>query len=272
MEGLEARVLTLPPIWANGIVAMVAKSLSAFAPLARSSIQDLPRQLMKPTINIAETLAPDGAVFRLCSHDGEFFLYMNDRQVMSTTMTHSEQLLADLVCDFGNGRKNPKILIGGLGLGFSLARCLEITGIDATIEVAELLPEIIRWNHECLSGLNDHLLADQRTKIIEGDVYQLIQAAAKKAPRYDGILLDVDDGPTSLLQPRNAQIYRREGLRTINRALTSGGRVGFWAATSEPGLLRDLKQTGFKVEEIPVAKHPRAKQQRHRIYLAERRD
>lgn len=227
---------------------------------------------MKPTINIAETVAPDGATFRLCSHDGEFFLYMNERQVMSTTMTHSELRLADLGCDFRDSRKNPRILIGGLGLGFSLRRCLELTQHAATIEVAELLPEIITWNRECLSGLNDEILADQRTQIIEGDVYPLIEAAARKAPRYDAILLDVDDGPSSLLQPRNAQIYRREGLRTINRALTTGGRVAFWAATTEPGLQRDLRQTGFNVEEIPVAKHPRAKQQRHRIYLAERRD
>ena len=101
---------------------------------------------MKPTINVAEAVAPDGATFRLCSHDGEFFLYMNERQVMSTTMTHSELLLADLGCDFRDGRKNPRILIGGLGLGFSLRRCLELGGSDARIEVAELLPEIIVWN------------------------------------------------------------------------------------------------------------------------------
>ena len=227
---------------------------------------------MKPTINVAEAVAPDGATFRLCSHDGEFFLYMNERQVMSTTMTHSELLLADLGCDFRDGRENPRVLIGGLGLGFSLRRCLELTGSDARIEVAELLPEIIGWNRECLAGLNDGILADRRTRVIEGDVYLLIKVAAKKASPYDAILLDVDDGPSSLLQPGNARIYRREGLQTIKRALTSGGRVAFWAATAEPGLLRDLRQTGFTVEELAVAKHPRAKQKRHRIYLAEKRD
>lgn len=228
---------------------------------------------MKPTTNIAETTAPDGAVFRLVGHDGEFFLYMNDRQVMSTTMTHSELLLADGGCDFRDRRKHPRVLIGGLGLGFSLRRCLEITGDQAMVEVAELLPEIIQWNRESLDGTNDAILADPRTRIIETDVYELIVAAAgKKSPRYDAILLDVDDGPSSLLQPRNARIYGREGLQVIKRALTQGGRVAFWSATVEPGLLRDLRRTGFTVEESAVAKHPRAKRQEHRIYLAERRD
>ena len=155
---------------------------------------------MKPTINLAETTAPDGAVFRLCSHDGEFYLYMNERQVMSSNMTHSELLLADLGCQFRDQRKNPRILIGGLGLGYSLRRCLEITASQAVIQVAELLPEIVDWNRKHLAGLNDAILADPRTQIIEGDVFTMIEAAARKAPRYDAILLDVDDGPTSLLQ------------------------------------------------------------------------
>jgi len=227
---------------------------------------------MKPTTNIAETTAPDGAVFRLVGHDGEFFLYMNERQVMSTTMTHSELLLADGGCAFRDRRPNPRVLIGGLGLGFSLRRCLEITGEQALVEVAELLPEIIQWNRECLDGYNDAILADPRTRIVEGDVFDLIAAAGKKGPRYDAILLDVDDGPSSLLQPRNARIYGREGLQVIKRALAPGGRVAFWSATVEPGLLRDLRRTGFEVEESAVAKHPRAKRKEHRIYLAERRD
>ncbi len=227
---------------------------------------------MKPTLNLAETTAPDGAVFRLVSHDGEFFLYLNDRQVMSTTLTHSELLLADGGCTFADRRKAPRVLIGGLGLGFSLRRCLEITDPAAHLDVAELLPEVIRWNRELLNGLNDDILADPRTHLIQDDVYALIEAAANKSPRYDAILLDVDDGPSSLLQRRNARIYRRDGLKIIRRALTPKGRVTFWSATVEPALLRDLKQTGFNVEEIPVAKHPRAKQRHHRIYLAERKD
>jgi len=157
-------------------------------------------------------------------------------------------------------------------LGYSLRRCLEITGKRSIIEVAELLPEIVRWNRECLGGLNDEVLDDPRTVIVEGDVHSCISEAAKNSSRYDAILLDVDDGPSSLIQSQNAQIYRHEGLLAIKRALNPGGRAAFWTATEEPGLLRDLRRAGFGTEEIPVAKHPRARRENHRVYLAERRD
>ena len=96
--------------------------------------------------------------------------------------------------------------------------------------------------------------------------------ATKKGKSYDSILLDVDDGPSSLIQPQNAQLYGAEGLKTIKRALTPGGQVAFWAAGAEPRLLRDLRRAGFAAKEIQVAKHPRAKRRDHCIYLAERRD
>lgn len=228
---------------------------------------------VKPTVTLAQATAPDGAVFRLARHDGEFSLFMNDRRVMSTTLTHSELLLADGGCDFRDKRRHPRVLIGGLGLGFSLRRSLEITGEKAVIEVAELLPEIIQWNRGCLDGYNDDILADPRTRVVDADVYDLILMAADgKAARYDAILLDVDDGPSSLLQPRNARIYDQRGLQVIKRALSPGGRVAFWSAGVEAGLLRDLRRSGFAVEEVSAAKHPRAKRKQHRIYLAERRD
>jgi spermidine synthase len=227
---------------------------------------------MRPTTKIAETATPDGTTFRLYAHDGEFFLYMEDRQVMSTTLTHSELLLADIGCDFRDRKKNPRILIGGLGLGYSLRRCLELTGSGSIIEVAELLPEIVRWNRECLDGLNDELLNDPRTRIVEDDVYACIRDAAESSSCYDAILLDVDDGPSSLIQSQNVQIYRHEGLLAIKRALNPGGRAAFWTAIAEPGLLRDLRRAGFRTEEISVAKHPRARRKNHCIYLAERRD
>ncbi len=149
---------------------------------------------MKPTTRVAETAAPDGAQFVLLKHDGEFLLYMDDRQIMTTTLTHSELLLADIGCAFKRPRKGPRILIGGLGLGFSLRRALEITDSAAQVVVAELLPEIVRWNKELLDGLNDQILTDPRTEVVQEDVFKLIDRAAKKGPRFDAILLDVDDG------------------------------------------------------------------------------
>lgn len=225
---------------------------------------------MKPTIKVAETLAPDGATFTLHKHDGQFFLFMDQRQVMSTTLTHSERLLADIGCDFTAPRKNARVLVGGLGLGYTLRRALEITQPGARIVVAEILPVLPQWNRDHLDGLNDEILADPRTEIIQGDVFDLIHEAARKGPRFDAILLDVDDGPSSPIQPQNVQIYSRKGLETLKNALTPGGRVAIWAATAEPRLLKDLRHAGFRAEEIPCAKHPRAKRKNHRIYLAER--
>ncbi|MEM7378626.1 MAG: hypothetical protein AAF460_14135 [Pseudomonadota bacterium] len=91
---------------------------------------------MKPTTKVAETVAPDGEVFALYKHDGEFYLYMNTRQVMSTTLTHSELLLADIGCTFKPPRKKQRVLIGGLGLGYSLRRALEITGPIPRMDVS----------------------------------------------------------------------------------------------------------------------------------------
>ncbi|MFT4548592.1 MAG: spermidine synthase, partial [Pseudoalteromonas tetraodonis] len=95
--------------------------------------------------------------------------------------------------------------------------------------------------------------------------------AAKKGPKFDAILLDVDDGPTSLIQPQNIQLYGNDGLEVIKRALTPGGRLAIWAAVGEPKLLNALGRAGFRTEEVACAKHARAKRQNHRIYLAEMR-
>ena len=227
---------------------------------------------MKPTTKVAETEAPDGAVFVLYHHDGKYFLYMDDRAIMSTSLTHSELLLADIGCEFKPKRANPRVLIGGLGLGFSLRRTLELTGPRSEVVVAELLLEIERWNRELLGGLNDDILVDPRTQIAHADVFDLIRRAADKGPKYDAILLDVDDGPSSLIQPQNIQIYGQEGMGTLRNALTPGGRIAFWAAGVEPRLLKAINRAGYRSEVIECAKHPRAKRKDHRIYLAERRD
>ncbi len=225
---------------------------------------------MKPTTNVAETHAPDGAHFRLIEHDGDYYLYMNDRQVMSTRLTLSERMLADIGCDFRPTRKKARVLVGGLGLGFSLRRALELVGPEAQVEVAELLPEVVRWNTELMKGYNDDILQDDRTKILVADVHDCIRKAAEGGPQYDAILLDVDDGPSSLLQPQNSQLYQSEGLSLLKQALTPNGRIAFWAVERDPRLFRSLKKTRFWAEEYPAAKHERAKRKEHYIYLAEK--
>ncbi len=221
---------------------------------------------MIPFRNLAETRTPDGSRFSLHEHDGEYFLKLNGRQLMGSNNTVSELLLADLACAFRRPVEAPCILIGGLGLGFSLRRVLELVGSQATVQVAELLPEVIEWNRQFLGDLNGKLLDDPRVETIAGDVFDCI----KKGPaRFDAILLDVDNGPTSFVQAKNSRLYNRNGISLIHRALRPGGRVAFWSAEREPAFLAQLSRSGFLATEFEARAHERAKRAAHRIYVGE---
>ena len=187
---------------------------------------------------------------------------------MSTTSTVSELRLAELPCKGLANRANARVLIGGLGLGYSLRRVLELSGIDATVEVAELLPEVVAWNREFLGAVNGTLLDDRRVKVIVEDVFDVLRRAG--TGRYDAILLDVDNGPTSFVQAINSRIYNRRGIGLIYQALKPGGKVAFWSACEEPGFLQSLYAAGFKAEGFPTKSHDRAKRIEHVIYVAER--
>ncbi len=223
---------------------------------------------MKPYVKLAETRTPDGVLFTLHKHDGEFYLKNDGNDLMSTALTYSEQKLADIGCDFVKPPEHPRVLIGGLGLGYSLKRVLEIIGRPATVEVAEIVPEVIEWNRTFLAAHNGPLLEDERTSLFEGDVYDCIVKAGKGA--YDAILLDVDDTPGSLVLPRNTRIYSRKGLQVIHDALAPGGQAAFWLAEAMPVFFKHLQKANFRTTEYPAKMHARAKREHHRIYLAER--
>ncbi|MDG1671059.1 MAG: hypothetical protein P8H96_09330, partial [Akkermansiaceae bacterium] len=135
---------------------------------------------MKPYVKLAESRMPDGTVYSLHEHDGKIYLKYNGFELMSTALTFSEQQLADVGCQAlreGKGSRpaHPNILIGGLGLGFTLKRTLELVGSPATVDVAELMPPLIEWNRTFLVEHNGPLLEDQRTKIIQGDLYDIVR-------------------------------------------------------------------------------------------------
>jgi len=229
---------------------------------------------MIPVQNLAETRTPDGSKFSLHEHDGEYFLKLNGLQLMSTTWTLSERLLADYAFpkdSIEGKRANFRVLIGGMGLGYSLQRVLELAGPEADVVVAELLPEVIQWNRDYLMEVNGPLMDDPRVTIFEGDVYECIRKAAEKRARpFDAMLLDTDNGPSSLVQPQNEQMYGTSGLTAIRKSLNPGGRVAFWAATREQGLEKPLSKEGFSTEWYSVKAHEKAKQAIHRIYVGER--
>jgi spermidine synthase len=222
---------------------------------------------VKPFRNLAQTITPDGSRFTLHEHDGEYFLKLNGRQLMSTTSTTSELLLAELSCRGLGHRANACVLIGGLGLGFSLRRVLELTGSRAKVQVVELLPEVVAWNREFLGAVNGALLNDPRVEVVVGDVFNVIRRADKSS--YDAILLDVDNGPTSFVQPKNSRLYDRRGFGLLSLSLKPDGKAAFWSACEEPDFIHQLSRAGFKAVARPAKAHERAKRAAHVIYVAE---
>ena len=220
---------------------------------------------MKPYVKLAETRTPDGTVFSLHQHDGEFYLKNDGNDLMSTALTYSEQMLSNVACEFEIQPKHPRVLIGGLGLGYTLKRALEIVGKTATVEVAEFVPEVVQWNREYLVEHNGPLLEDERTVVYEGDVYDCIKEKGKNY--YDAILLDIDDTPGSLVLPQNNRIYSRDGLQMIRNSLAPAGRVAFWLAEETPFFHKHLQKANFRTTDFPAKMHEKSKRERHRIYL-----
>ena len=184
---------------------------------------------------------------------------------MSTTAAFSEQFMAELACE-GVDERPRRVLIGGLGFGFTLRRVLELVSVDSEVEVAELLQEIIDWNREYLQGVNGFLLDDPRVKMLKKDVFQVMKGGA----RYDAILLDVDNSPDPLVQKGNGRLYQRRGLEVARAALGPRGRVVYWSAHEDAGFVRLLRKVFSKVRAIPAKAYPKAKRFTHTLFLAER--
>lgn len=168
---------------------------------------------MKPYVKLAEAKMPTGTLFSLHQHDGHFYLKNDRLDMMSTALTYSEQLLAekgcaDLLETHPSRPAHPRILIGGLGMGFTLKRALELVGRPATVEVAELIGEIIEWNRTFLVEHNGALLEDERTEIYHGDLFDCLAKDGRKGV-YDAILIDIDEAPTSRERVDNRSKHRR---------------------------------------------------------------
>lgn len=223
---------------------------------------------MKPFITLARVATPDGAELTLQEHDGQHYLKLNGRQLMSTSATLSELLLGELACArLRSSHAAPRVLIGGLGFGFTLRAVLHALGAEAAVEVAELIPEVIAWNRDLLAKVNGTLLDDPRVKVFPSDVFSVI----KHVPRgkYDAILLDLDDGPVGYLQGKKSYKYDYRGCGRIRRALAPGGRAAFWSAGEDRPFEQSLRRAGFSVEVRKSRAHAHARQELHRVYLAD---
>lgn len=217
---------------------------------------------VKPTTTLATSTSPDGETIILQEHDGHHFLKIGGVPLMSTTAASSEQTMAELACE--PSEKAQRVLIGGLGFGFTLRKVLELVSVDSEIVVAELLQELIDWNRDYLGEVNGRLLDDSRVSVQLKDVFKIMQGGE----RYDVILLDVDNSPDPLVQKGNARLYQRRGLEIARAALRPRGRVVYWSAHPDPGFVKSLKQVFSKVEAIPAKAYPKAKRYTHTLFLA----
>ena len=185
---------------------------------------------------------------------------------MSTTASSSEQQMADLACE-GMPAK-PRILIGGLGFGFTLRRVLELCPPDAIVDVAELLQVVVDWNREFLTEVNGLLVDDPRVHIHIRDVAGLIDCSGET--RYDAILLDVDNSPDPLVQKGNARLYDPSGINRAKAALRPGGKVVYWSANQDKSFARSLEKVFKNVQCIGAKAYPKAKRFTHTLFVAQR--
>lgn len=215
---------------------------------------------------IGTALVPGGEELRLYRHDRDFMIVLGRNELMSSRMSGSETALATMTCARLAGRKHPRLLIGGYGMGFTLRAALAELDSDAQVTVAELVPEIIAWARGPMQDLAAGCLDDPRVQLVVADVAQVIGSGARA---YDAILLDVDNGPDGLTQGANDQLYSLRGLKAARSALRSGGILAVWSAAQDPSFTGRLKKAGFKVEEVAVRARSNGKGPKHVIWFAE---
>lgn len=204
---------------------------------------------------------------RALKHADEFSIMLGRIELMNSRLSGSEEALATLSCERLRA-SNPRILIGGYGMGFTLRAAQAELPDDATIVVAELIPAILDWARGPMRELTDNCLDDPRVETIIGDVSDIIANASNE---YDAILLDVDNGPDGLTQDDNEQLYGFSGLSTAKSALRSGGILAIWSSAADPAFTRRLQQSEFAVETKTVSARSNGKGAKHVIWLATRR-
>jgi spermidine synthase len=208
---------------------------------------------------------PGGGELRLIRRGAEYSIMLGRIELMNSRRSGSEEALATMSCARLQGRQQPRILIGGLGMGFTLRAALGALGKDAQITVAELAPAIIAWARGPMAEIFGTCLEDPRVNIREGDVGPMIKSGKAS---YDAILLDVDNGPESITRKANDDIYSAEGLRAARLALRPGGVFAIWSSSPDREFTKRLNRTGFAVEDVRVHANGKRGGSRHVIWFA----
>jgi spermidine synthase len=202
---------------------------------------------------------------RLMRRGTEFSMMLGPNELMNSRLSGSEEALATLTCRRIETVRRPHLLIGGLGMGFTLRAALAVLGAEARVTVAELVPAVIAWARGPMADVFGDSLKDPRADIREADVVDVI---GSDAAAFDAILLDVDNGPEGLIRKANDALYDLKGLKAIRRALRPGGVLAVWSSGPHPAFTKRLRDAGFDVNEVNVRATTKRSGARHVIWFA----
>jgi spermidine synthase len=219
---------------------------------------------VKPWELLGETRTPDGSLMALMRRDNEHVILANGKPLMSSRMHGSEEALATFACRRASTKPQPSVLVGGLGMGFTLRATLDVLPPDATVVVAELLPAVVEWNRGPLALLAGEPLKDQRVRVLQDDVAAVVRGGDD---RFDVILLDVDNGPSAFTESANAALYADAGLAAARSALKADGVLAVWSAWEDRKFEQRLRYNGFRVEVTRVRARLKKGGPRHTIFL-----
>ena len=220
---------------------------------------------MKPWELLGETRTPEGSDVRLTRQDNEYVILVDGKTLMSSRRHGSEDALAALACPHLRSPEEPHVLVGGLGMGFTLRATLDLLPPGATVTVVELLPAVVEWNRGPLGALAGYPLRDQRVRIEIDDVGVALRASGTE--RFGGILLDVDNGPTAFTASANRGLYDNAGVSAAYAALETGGVLAVWSARDDRKFEQRLRFHGFDVQVNRVRARLKKGGPRHVIFL-----
>jgi len=233
---------------------------------------------MKPFRLLECVVTRDNRELTLYQRGADFHIHVDGLDLMSSRSHGSEEEMARMALEALDGRPAPRLLVGGLGMGFTLRATLDALtergGKAADVVVAEAFPAVVDWNRGPLGHLAQRPLRDPRVQVVVGDVGERIAEAAEgagteeRAGAYDVILLDVDNGPEAFTLEQNRRLYSERGLDRIARALTPGGVLAVWSAHDHPPFLQRLRKAGFRARTRHLRARTCGKGERHVIFLA----
>lgn len=213
---------------------------------------------------LGEAQAPGGETLALMRQDDEVVILASGKPLMSSRMHGSEEALATLSCGRLALADAPRVLVGGLGMGFTLRAVLDLLPPSADVVVAELIPAVVAWNRGPIGYLAAHPLEDRRVRVEVNDVFLCLHA---RGARFDAVLLDVDNGPDAFTTSRNAELYRDTGLAAIRSALEPAGTLAVWSAREDRKFEQRLRYHGFAVEVHRVRARLKRGGPRHTIFV-----